>query len=89
MSALKLPTPTTVRFDVYGDTNCDTDGGTAGCVRGAASEAKAGRFEIFLVTYAGMTLQMPPAPAPQLTSYQRDTILKWESEAANGGTPLE
>ena len=76
--------PPTVRFDVYADTNCDTDGGT-GCVHGAAYEAMNRKFEMFLVMYAGTTLEMPPSPAPQLTSYQRDTILKWESESP----PLE
>jgi hypothetical protein len=74
-----VPAPLTVRFDLFADTNCGTDGGT-GCVRGAAYEATQGRFETFLVTYAGTLLEMPPSPAPKLTSYQRDTILKWESE---------
>jgi hypothetical protein len=79
-----VPAPATVRFDVFADTNCDTDGGT-GCVRGAAYEAMHGKFQMFLVAYAGTSLEMPPSPAPKLTSYQRDTILKWESE----NPPLE
>lgn len=77
------PVPT-VRFDVFGDTNCDTDGGT-GCVHGAVYEAMQKNFTRFLVTNAGSALEMPPPPAPKLTSYQRDTILKWESESP----PLE
>ncbi len=90
MSKPPVTPPPTIRFDVYADTNCGTDGGTpAGCVHGAAYEAKLQRFSMYLVTYAGMALQMPPAPAPQLTSYQVDTIVNWEKEAANGGAPLE
>ncbi len=86
------PSPTapgTVRFDVFADTNCATDAGGAACVHGAAYEAMTGKFSTFLVMYAGTPLEMPPPPAPGLTSYQRDTILVWENEAANGGTPLE
>jgi len=88
-SKLPLPVPTFMRLDVFGDTNCDTDASAANCVHGAAYEAMGKRFSTFLVTYAGMALQMPPAPAPRLTSYQIDTIVNWEKEAANGGTPLE
>ena len=80
--------PANERLDVYGDTNCDTDGGS-NCVHGAAYMAKNGKFTAPLTTLAGQFGGMPPAPAPQLTSYQRDTILKWQAEAANGGTPLE
>ncbi len=43
------------------------------------------RFTSVLVTLKGKFGAMPPAPAPALTSYQRDTILKWESETP----PLE
>jgi hypothetical protein len=89
-SMLAIAPIPTLRFDVYGDTNCGTDGGTSpGCVHGAAYEAKLGRFSMYLVMYAGIALQMPPPPAPQLTSYQIDTIVNWEKEAADGGTPLE
>jgi hypothetical protein len=77
------PVPT-VRFDVFGDTNCGTDAGT-GCVHGAAFEAMQNGFKTFLVDRAGSALAMPPPPAPKLTSYQLDTILKWESESP----PLE
>lgn len=74
----------TARLDVFADTNCDTDAGT-GCVRGAAYEAMQGKFHTYLVQYAGTPLGMPPDPAPKLTSYQSDTILKWEAESP----PLE
>ncbi len=69
--------------------NCSTDGGAAACVHGAAHEAMNKRFTSVLVMLKGKFGYMPPSPAPALTSYQNDTILKWESEAANGGTPLE
>ena len=74
------PTPpvSNVRFDVFGDTNCDGDGGGADCVHGAAFEAMRGSFGQFVPL-------MPPAPAPPLTSYQRDTILNWAKESP----PLE
>ena len=51
----------------------------------AAYMAKMKKFLAPLTTLAGQVGGMPPAPAPQLTSFQRDTILKWESEAADGG----
>jgi hypothetical protein len=76
-----------VRFDRYADTNCDTDAGTA-CVHGAAWEAGRQQF-MRVLALDQKTGGMPPSPAPALTSYQRDTILNWEAEAANGGTPLE
>jgi len=76
----------TVRFDIYADPNCSTDAG-ANCIHGAAYEAMVGNFKKYLVdnANAGSPLQMPPPPAPKLTSYQLDTILKWESESP----PLE
>ena len=70
----------TVRFDVFGDTNCGADAGTT-CIHGAAYEAMRGNFKNYLVANAGTLLEMPPPPSPPLTSYQRDTILKWESES--------
>jgi hypothetical protein len=72
------PPVSTVRFDVFGDTNCDADGGGTDCVRGAAHEAMTGAFKTFVPL-------MPPDPAPPLTSYQRDTILNWAKESP----PLE
>jgi len=87
-TTLTFAPPATVRFDVFADTNCGGDAG-AGCVHGAAYEAQQQKFSMFLVNYAGQTLQMPPAPAPELTSYQIDTIVSWEAAAKNGGTPLE
>jgi hypothetical protein len=86
--AAMTPSPFPERFDVYGDTNCDTDAG-APCIHGAAYMAKMNKFLAPLTTLAGQVGGMPPAPAPRLTSYQQDTILKWEAEAADGGTPLE
>jgi hypothetical protein len=71
-----LPTPTR-RFDIFADTNCDTpDAGTA-CVHGAGSSAPAIALFLNLKQSAG---GMPPPPAPALTSYQHDTILRWAAE---------
>jgi hypothetical protein len=90
MSLSGAAPPSSPRFDVYADTNCDPDAGsTAACIRGAAFAAKATLFEPVLLHLDQKSGGMPPYPAPALTSYQRDTILKWEAEAANGGTPLE
>lgn len=80
------PAPTTVRFDLFADTSCGADAGVSTCtVRGAASEAAMGMFKRVLVDFKGQFGEMPPAPAPALTSYQSDTILNWESESP----PLE
>ncbi len=90
MSLSGAAPPASPRFDVYGDTNCDPDAGsTAACIRGAAFAAKGTLFKPVLVDLDQKSGGMPPAPAPALTSYQRDTILNWEAEAANGGMPLE
>ena len=75
------PLPGSPRFDVYGDTNCGTDGGT--CIKGAASAAQ------LMAAYINFQRDqggMPPLPAPALTSYQHDTIENW---AAEGMPPLE
>ena len=75
--ATPLPSP---RFDVYGNTNCGTDAGV--CVMGAASAAQ------LMVTYINLPRDksgMPPLPAPELTSYQHDTIVNWAAE----NPPLE
>jgi len=77
-----LPSPPTaiVRFDVFGDTNCDVDGGGPQCVSGAAYEASTHmKFKTFL-SLPQKSGGMPPAPAAPLTSYQLDTILTWEQE---------
>lgn len=87
--AASPPSPTApinIRFDVFADSpDCSTDGGSATCIYGAAHEAMNKRFTSVLVTLKGKFGEMPPAPAPGLTSYQADTILKWESESP----PLE
>lgn len=77
------PPVSTVRFDVFGDTGCDTDA-VASCVHGAQYEAMQKRFKTFLNLDPKMG-GMPPSPAAPLTSYQKDTILNWEAEP----TPLE
>ena len=88
-TAIPIPPPPNERFDVYGDTNCAGDAGVS-CVHGAlyvatVPPAPMDKFTNVLVTLAGKPGGMPPAPAPQLTTYQRDTILKW----ANESPPLE
>ncbi len=82
---LPIPPVATVRFDVYGDTPCaDADAGAGCVVHGAVFETTSKNFENYL-NKDQKTLGMPPAPAPPLTSYQKDTIINWENEA----TPLE
>jgi len=78
--------PGNIRFDVFADSpDCSTDGGSPTCIYGAAHEAMNKRFTSVLVMLKGKFGEMPPAPAPGLTSYQSDTILKWEAESP----PLE
>ncbi len=79
------PPVATVCFDVYGDTPCaDADAGAGCVVHGALFETTSKNFAKFL-NMDQKVLGMPPAPAPPLTSYQKDTIINWENEA----TPLE
>lgn len=68
-----------LRFDVYGDTNCDSDAGAA-CVHGAAYEANKKSFTLYLETFPQSGGGMPPPPAPALTTYQKDTVLRWEAD---------
>jgi hypothetical protein len=84
-AAYKVPPVPTRRFDVFADTSCGTpDGGGSACViLGAQSSAAAIKLYI---NFDPKTTGMPPAPAPPLTSYQKDTIMNWAAEMP---APLE
>ena len=85
MSLFVIAPPASPRFDVFGDTDCGTDAGASACVRGAGFAAMGHLFMPVLVNADQKSGGMPPYPSPALTSYQRDTILKWENESP----PLE
>ena len=65
-SPIPIPPPATLRFDVFGDTNCDSDAGGSPCIHGAAYEATAKKFESVLdMEKSGLTQStggMPPSP---------------------------
>ena len=84
-SIVTSPPPASPRFDVFGDTNCGADAAAATCIRGAGFAAMGKLFKPVLVNSDQKSGGMPPYPAPALTSYQVDTILKWEDETP----PLE
>ena len=72
------------RFDVFADTPCDTPDAGAACVISGA-QSSAALIKLY-INADPKTTGMPPAPAPPLTSYQKDTLLNWAAETP---APLE
>jgi hypothetical protein len=76
------PTPTTLRLDQLNDNGmcAAVDGGTPNCVRGAGTPGVPILIRTYVRAPADDPLRMPPAPAPQLTSYQLDVLDRWSRD---------